>query len=205
VNVSSLSAVATEATPTKRTQAERSATTRAALLDAAVACLVEEGYASTTTARVAERAGVTRGAHLHHFGTRQALVAAAVEELTVRRDQDFRAAIAELPEGGRERLEAGLDLMWAGYASPLFQAALGLWTAGRTDPELREHLLAVERRFDRGTAELAQSIFGKDREKLELVLATVRGLSLLDTLNPDGRRNQRQWPAVREQLVALLS
>lgn len=197
--------MATEATSGKRTQAERSATTRAALLDAAVKCLVEEGYASVTTARVAELAGVTRGAHLHHFGTRQALVAAAVEELTVRRDAEFREAIAQLPEGGRARLEAGLDLIWAGYASPLFQAALALWTAARTDPELREQLLAVERRFERGTAELSQSIVGDDRKRLELVLATVRGLSLLDTLNPEGKRNERQWPAVREQLVALLS
>ena len=197
--------MATEATSGKRTQAERSATTRAALLDAAVKCLVEEGYASVTTARVAELAGVTRGAHLHHFGTRQALVAAAVEELTVRRDAEFREAIAQLPEGGRARLEGGLDLIWAGYASPLFQAALALWTAARTDPELREQLLAVERRFERGTAELSQSIVGDDRKRLELVLATVRGLSLLDTLNPEGKRNERQWPAVREQLVALLS
>ena len=46
---------------------------------------------------------------------------------------------------------------------------------------------------------------GDDRKRLELVLATVRGLSLLDTLNPEGKRNERQWPAVREQLVALLS
>ncbi len=194
-----------EATPIRRTQAERSAATRAALLDAAVACLVEEGYAATTTARVAERAGVTRGAHLHHFGTRQALVAAAVEELTVRREQEFRAAVGGLPQAGRSRLEAGLDLIWAGYASPLFQAALGLWTAARTDPELREHLLDVERRFDRGTAAAAHEILGTDRERLEFVLATVRGLALLDTLTPDGRRSARQWPAVRSRLVAMLS
>jgi len=205
VNVSTIVAVPGPTVSSRRTQAQRSAATRAALLDAAVECLVQEGYAQVTTARVAERAGVTRGAHLHHFGTRQALVAAAVDELTVRRDREFREAVQGLPEAGRERLEAGLDLLWSVYASPLFQAALGLWAAARTDPELRRHLLAVERRFDRGMAELAQQIFGGDRARLELVLATVRGLSLLDTLHPDGHRNARQWPAVREQLVALLS
>lgn len=160
---------------------------------------------ATTTARVAELAGVTRGAHLHHFGTRQALLAAAIDELTVRRDREFREAASRLPQAGRERLERGLDLLWSVYASPLFQAALGLWAAARTDLELREHLLDVERRFDRGMAELAQQIFSGDRARLELVLATVRGLSLLDTLHPDGRRNARQWPAVREQLVEMLS
>ena len=77
---------------TTRTQAERSATTRQALLDATIACLVEEGYANTTTARVAERAGVSRGAHLHHFQTRSALVAAAVEHLRVRRAEELMAA-----------------------------------------------------------------------------------------------------------------
>lgn len=194
-----------QAATRRRTQAQRSATTRAALLDAALAVLIEEGYAQVTTARVAERAGVTRGAHLHHFGTRQALIAAAVDELTTRRERELRAAIAALPVAGRGRIEAGLDLLLAGYASPLFQAALGLWVAARTDLELREHLLAVERRFDRGTAELAESILGPDRTKLELVLATVRGLSLLDTLNPDGRRSARQWPAVRERLIGMLA
>lgn len=191
-------------TTPRRTQAQRSAATRAALLDAAVAVLIEEGYAQVTTARVAERAGVTRGAHLHHFGTRQALVAAAVDELAVRRELELRAAIAELPPAGRGRLQAGLDLFWAGYTSPLFQAALGLWAAARTDPELREHLLEVERRFDRGTAELAESIIGPDRTQLELVLASVRGLSLLDTLNPGAKRSARQWPAVRELLIEML-
>src|ERR1700682_1902920 len=58
-------------TSSRRSQAERSATTRDALLDATIACLVEDGYANTTTSRVAERAGVSRGAHLHHFQTRR--------------------------------------------------------------------------------------------------------------------------------------
>src|SRR5918912_371373 len=86
----------------RRSQAERSATTREALLDATVRCLVEEGYASTTTARVAERAGVSRGAHLHHFQTRNALVAAAIQHLARRRGEELRAA-AEAIEPGPER------------------------------------------------------------------------------------------------------
>src|SRR5437763_997275 len=108
---------------TTRTQAERSATTRQALLDATIRCLVEDGYANTTTARVAERAGVSRGAHLHHFQTRQALVAAAAERLTMMRREQMLIAVDRLPEG-RERFAAGLDLLWATYADPLYQAAL---------------------------------------------------------------------------------
>lgn len=62
-------------------QADRSAGTRQALLDATVMCLVEDGYVGTTGPAIADRAGLSRGAQLHHFGTRDQLVVAAVEHL----------------------------------------------------------------------------------------------------------------------------
>src|ERR1700722_9894578 len=145
---------ATASPAPRRSQAARSASTRQALLDATIACLVEDGYAKTTTSRVAERAGVSRGAHLHHFQTRQALVAAAMEHLAERRGENLLAAAENLPEG-RERIVGGLDLLWSGYASPLYQAALDLWTHARTDPELRERLAPIERDLDRQTLRLS--------------------------------------------------
>jgi len=147
-----------------RTQAQRSATTQQALLDATIRCLVEEGYANTTTARVAELAGVSRGAHLHHFQTRSALVAAAVEHLRVRRAEELMAAADALPSGP-ERVTQALDLLWRSYTSPLFQGALDLWSAGRTDAELRGHLVKIERDFDRQTMELARRLFPQAAER----------------------------------------
>jgi AcrR family transcriptional regulator len=192
----------------RRSQAERSATTRQALLDATVACLVEDGYANTTTSRVAERAGLSRGAHLHHFQTRQALLAAAMEHLAERRGEQLLAAAERLP-AGRERLEQGLDLLWSSYASPLYQAALDLWTHARTDPELRERLALVERELDRQTLHVSRTLFGEVAERpgfdrlIEMAHATMRGLALLDTLHPGGGRNRRQWPDCRERLVRM--
>jgi AcrR family transcriptional regulator len=199
---------AASTTAPRRSQAERSAATREALLDATIACLVEDGYEGTTTSRVAERAGVSRGAHLHHFQTRGALVAAAMERLAQRRGEALEAAVGRLPSG-RERLIAGLDLLWAGYASPLYQAALDLWTHARTDPDLRERLVPVERRLDRETLLLARTLFGdlaSDPDfahRVEMAAATMRGLALLDTLHPGGKRNRRQWPYCRARLVEL--
>ncbi len=93
---------ATPSTPTtRRSQAERSSATREALLDATIAWLVEDGYANTTTSRVAERAGVSRGAHLHHFQTRQALVAAAIEHLARRRSEELLRAAGAAPDRAR--------------------------------------------------------------------------------------------------------
>jgi AcrR family transcriptional regulator len=194
---------------TTRTQAERSATTRQALLDATIRCLVEEGYANTTTARVAELAGVSRGAHLHHFQTRSALVAAAVEHLRVRRAEELMAAADALPSGP-ERVAQALDLLWRSYTSPLFQGALDLWSAGRTDPELREHLVKIERDFDRQTIELARRLFPEAAERpdfdnfIEMAASTIRGLTLLDTLHAGRERSRRQWPFCRARLAAML-
>jgi AcrR family transcriptional regulator len=191
-----------------RTQAERSAATRQALLDATIVCLVEDGYANTTTARVAERAGVSRGAHLHHFQTRSALVAAAVEHLRARRAEELFAAADALPSGP-ERIAEGLDLLWSSYSSPLFQGALDLWSAGRTDAELREHLVAIERDFDRQTLELARRLFPDAAERpdferlIEFSISAIRGLTLLDTLHPGRERSSRQWPFCRARLVEL--
>ncbi len=192
----------------RRSQAERSAATREALLDATIACLVQDGYAKTTTSRVAERAGVSRGAHLHHFQTRNALVAAAMERLAERRGDELLAAAETLPEG-RERLVKGLDLIWSGYASPLYQAALDLWSHARTDPELRERLVPVERGLDRQTLAVSRRLFGDLAEKpdfdrlLEMAAATMRGLALLDTLHPGSGRNRKQWAYSRARLVEL--
>jgi len=195
-------------TPTRRSQAERSSATREALLDATIDSLVEDGYASTTTTGVAERAGVSRGAHLHHFQTRQALVAAAVERLALRRWEEQQAALDSLPPG-RERFAAGLDLIWSAYANPLFQAALDLWTSARTDPELRDHLAGVERELDRQMLELSRRLFpdlagSPDFERLfEMAAATARGLTLLDTLHPGEERSAKQWEFCRARLIQL--
>src|SRR3954465_15160977 len=137
-------------TSPRRSQAQRRPATREALLDATIACLVEDGYANTTTSRVAERAGVSRGAHLHHFQTRSALVAAAVERLSALRAEQGVELPGKLP-AGPERIAAGLDLIWSGYDHPFFQAAIDLWSHARTDAELRSHLVEVERTFDRQT------------------------------------------------------
>src|SRR5436190_18849808 len=83
--------------PPRRTQAERRATTRTALLDATIDCLVEEGYAGTTTTRIVERAGVSRGAQVHHFPTKAELVAEAVRHLAGKRIEEFLQTMPRLP------------------------------------------------------------------------------------------------------------
>ena len=80
---------------TRRTQAERTSATRRALLDAAREQFAERGYAGTGREQVAAAAGVTRGALHHHFGTKEGLFRAVVEELEADlADQVATAAMA---------------------------------------------------------------------------------------------------------------
>lgn len=120
----------------RRTQSERTAGTREALLEAAIGCLVEFGYAKTTTRMVADRAGVSRGAQTHHFPAKTELVAAAIEYLFDQQARRFREAFAALPDDQRT-VDQALALLWEIVSGPSYAAVLEVTVAARTDEELR--------------------------------------------------------------------
>lgn len=195
--------------PARRTQAERRAVTRAALLDATIDCLVEYGYADTTTNRIVERAGVSRGAQVHHFPTKAELVAEAVRHLAQRRGEELRSEAERLPEGP-DRVSAALDLLWKIHKGPLFQAALELWVAARTDEELRRALASVERDIQTGLAAMAADLFGSDaarspgfEENVTLALSTMQGTAMVTTLLETRRGSEAIWTARRGRLATL--
>lgn len=195
--------------PRRLTQAERREATRTALLDATIGSLVEFGYAGTTTVRVAELAGVSRGAQLNYFASKAELVSAAVAHLAQKRIDELRAQIATFPEGD---LPAVLDVIWDAHQGEVFDATLELWVASRTDADLRASVVALERNVTAAAIEAAAEILADQaprptlREDLEFVLATVRGLALLRIAS--GERSKaisRRWLAMRERLVELLA
>lgn len=130
-------------TRTRRTQAERRATTRAALVSAAVACLLEQGYAGLTIGEVQRRAGMARGTLLHHYPTRADLVAAAVSHLIAERVDAAATAAVDVPPG-EGRIDALVDAVWEDLSSPAFHAVLELWVAARHDTDLREALARAQ-------------------------------------------------------------
>ena len=132
-------------------QDERSAETRRRLLDATVACLFERGYAGTTTTEIANRAGVSRGAQLHHFPKKDELVVSALEHVFELRLREMSAAVAEPPSGSREhRIAVLIDAMWPMFKGPTFYAWLELVVASRTDPALSQAVRAASMRFGEG-------------------------------------------------------
>jgi AcrR family transcriptional regulator len=198
--------VVTTETAARSTQGERTRAMRLRLMEATVDSLVELGWAGTTTTVVSQRAGVSRGAQLHHFPSKQALVVAAVEHLTDRRRDDMRRHAARLPE--HDRIRGGLDILAAQFVSPVFFAALELWVAARTDAELRESVAPLERRIGRETHAYAVELLGIDesvgdnRQLVQATLDLVRGLGLAASLSDDAARRASvldSWAAVLER------
>jgi AcrR family transcriptional regulator len=180
-------------------------------MEATVDCLVERGWAGTTTVVVAQRAGVSRGAQLHHFRTRGELVAAAVEYVGTQSAQDLLRR-AEALDQARNRTTAVVEFIAEFFASPLFTAALELWVAARTDPELRELVVPLEARLGRECHRMAVDLLGADerrpgvRAAVQATLDLARGLALANQLTDDSQRRGRivrQWARMLEAALRV--
>jgi AcrR family transcriptional regulator len=195
--------------PARTPNAERSLTTRTRLMEATVECLAELGWSGTTTTVVAGRAGVSRGAQLHHYPTKAALVVAAIEHLATLRRDEMRRATSALPRGAN-RTTAVLELLAAHHTGPLFTAALEVWVAARTDAALREALVPVEAKVGREVHLLTVEMLGVDenrpgaRETVQATLDLMRGLGVANLLTDDSARRQRllqQWARTLDTIL----
>lgn len=126
----------------------KSRRTRARILDEAVRVIAGQGYAAATNAAVAEAAGITRGAMLYHFPTRESLLEAAIQHLQAQRAALFRAATDSLPPGG-DVTEHAIESYWELLHRDPFVAFAELETAARTDPMIRDLLAPAQAEFDR--------------------------------------------------------
>jgi AcrR family transcriptional regulator len=193
----------------RRTQEERTEATKGRILDATIACIIEGGYARATTVNVVKQAQVSRGALLHHFPTRATLVAEAIGHLAGERlNMLKREARRMVPQHGGTG--SALDLLWGSFSGDLFQAALELWVAARTDPDLRQALVPVERTIGRRIVETARELFEPriaERDDFDtllfVALNTMRGIAAVQSYEPRTARPQRQWERTRATLVQL--
>lgn len=191
----------------RRTQEERTATTRAKLLDATVECLHDLGYAHTTTTDIAKRAGVSRGAQLHHFPTKAELVTTAVEHLFERRRHEFRDAFAKLPPGA-DRVHHAVDLLWSMVSGPTFYAWLEVVVAARTDRELQRSVVPMAERFFQTVRDTFHELFPErggpyfDQAPM-FTFGLMQGLALEQMMLKDDTRVTRTLEMVK--LLGLLT
>jgi len=172
---------------------DRRAETRARLLDSTLQCLIDKGYAGTTTTGIETLAGVSRGARLHYYPTKAALLGAAIGHLYQRIAARYAEAMARVDADG-DRFHQGYRLLWQTYADPAFAAVLELLVAARTDPELRAALRATSAGHQEDVRRRANAYFPDlaHREAdglLESLQAMMTGLALhRSVFGDDGRR-----------------
>ena len=166
-------------------------------MEATVACLVELGWAGTSTTEVARRAGVSRGAQQHHYRTKAELVAAALEHLLQRQRTEYERAFAALPPE-RQDIDAALDLLWDIYRGPTFTALLELAVAGRTDATLRRLCADINHRAVEITVETFERLFpaagppAVTRAAMRTTRALLAGLALQHSLDDDAYGHQAE-------------
>ena len=194
-------------------QAEKSALTRQAILEAAVRCFVEHGYANTTTAMIADEASVSRGAMMHHFPSRAAVMNAVVGYLHVRRLNEYRALMTDIDSPDRTltraEIRVSVETAWKYVNLPSFIAYQELLGAARTDPELAESVGEVERDFEREFLKTVRSVFPhwKQVKSLqaahELVQFVMQGMGVAHRSSNREQRAKRVIETVTDHLERI--
>jgi len=193
-----------------RARQERSRQSRQRILDAAVRVLVERGYANASTLRIQQEAGVSRGALLNHFPSRDTLVVAAVQHVAAERIRDLgtRTQWSSVPE---TRISEAVDVMWATYSQPYFWASIELWVAARSNEELRAALRPEEHVTGAMVRRSTDVFFGPHLCALpgypmvrELLNTSMRGVALTYAFAPRDPATDphlADWNAAARQLL----
>jgi AcrR family transcriptional regulator len=195
--------------PTRpRTQEERSATTRRELIRSAVSCISELGYVNSTIEVVASHAGVSRGAVQHHFGSRNDLLVAVIE--------DFGSGLSTLNDippdlTFAERVHAAIDLTWDMVKTPHFLAVVQIWLTMQHNPAIRP-TIAKEIRFIEQKLDAEWQMLFKEAavppERVasirHLVLAMLRGLALRKLYFTGRAGYAKEIATLKEVVVAAL-
>jgi len=205
---SPIMATPTRAIPPRRTQEQRSAETRARLLDATIECVVRHGYAGTTTPRVAEMAGVTRGAQVHHFGSKSELVIAALQHLAAKRAAAVVGRVGDLTTA-KDPIGTVLEILWEIHQGPMFIATVELWVAGRTDPVLRREVAKFESIVVSNLTAAVGQLVPEDVNKpmidfLYTAMDALRGILISSFVDSDPRRARHRWERAAADLRRLV-
>jgi AcrR family transcriptional regulator len=181
----------------RRTQAERSAATRALLLEATIESLATLGWANTTTTEVCRRAGVSQGALFKHFATKTELLCRAAEALFEELRANYRAGFAAVAAQG-DKVAAATRLLETTFREPRLQAAFELYQAARTDAELAASLRPVAERHAEHLRQQARDIFPEAAAKspdfeaiIDLAVYALQGAAIGGDVLRDGARDGR--------------
>lgn len=195
----------------RRTQAERSAETRTRILKAAANLIRKRGYARFRTAEVAEEAGLSRGAQLHHFPTKDSLVVATLEYV-FEQAQVLSRRRASAVNRPRDLIEAVIEDAREFFFSEHFMVAIDIVLSTSTDQSVRKQILDISRKARRPvetawTGALAASgVPGQlASDIVALTLSLVRGMALRTLWDNDPKWFDELFSLWRQMIKVFLS
>ena len=194
--------------PIRRTQEDRSAATRARLLEAAIDSLHTRGYAATTTMVVCEESGVSRGAMLHQFPSKVDLMLYVVKTVYEEDIALYQKALGPLADS-RERLLAFPKVAWEVLRRPAAVAALEVLQGSRSDPELSARLKPLQKEIEQDSFRQAGAIIGAANGRTSaaatrLFVWALRGLSVARVLTNEPAEIDESIDLLRQMLTAAI-
>ena len=194
-------------TKKRRSQEERRTETCAKLREATIALIAERGYSNTTTVDISKRAGVSRGALLHHYPAKIDLIVDAAGEVWRNATAEVRH-LSEALSHGELDTEAFVEGVWHRvFRRESVTMTLDLMSAARSDQELRKRIAVHLQNLFEAYDEIADQAFAgsglsKDQRRVmvSLTTCTIRGLKLQELMHPDPAMTQ----AIRDALKAML-
>jgi AcrR family transcriptional regulator len=125
----------------------KSRRTRVQILETAMRLFAELGYDRAGNAAIAEACGLTRGAMLYHFPTREDLVEAAAWHIHTAREAAFEAEARKL-KPDQDALDGAIEAYWRLLSSVPFSAFLALERAARQDVDVAKAIRPAQEAFD---------------------------------------------------------
>jgi AcrR family transcriptional regulator len=198
-------------TARRRTQAERSEETRTRILKAAANLIRKRGYARFRTAEVAKEAGLSRGAQLHHFPTKDSLVVATLEHV-FEQAQMLSRRRASAVNRPRDLIEAVIEDAREFFFSEHFMVAIDIVLSTSTDQSVRKQILDISRKARRpaeaawAEALAANGVPGQLASDLvALTLSLVRGMALRTLWDNDPKWFDELFALWRQMIKVFLS
>ena len=191
--------------PHRLTRAQQRTATRLAILDATAECLVEDGYASLTTRRIAERAGIAQSTLMHHFETRETLLVDTVAHVAMRLAEQTLEEIDLAGLRSPKHRDAVLDQAWREFTSPPALAAAQLWAAAWAEPQLAAALNELERRIGAILIATATTLLPDQAEDpnfpalIDATISLIRGLAMAIPVSGRAAVDKR-WATIKPLL-----
>jgi AcrR family transcriptional regulator len=195
----------------RRSNEARSAEMRAALIEAAIQSLCAIGYSKTTTQEICRHAGATSGAIQHHFGSKDDLILATLEQLTVEMGERFER-LNQLEGSLEDRCTAMVREMWhTFYGRERYMAVWEIAIGSRGEKafyervlEQRSNTLRMCEQVWRKALRIAPQAPREHIDAMHVVLSFLRGLVLYSELNADPAFIEAQLAVMTAALIGIL-